>query len=235
MKVGIMQPYFFPYLGYFQLINSVDKFVFYDDVNFIKQGWINRNQIKVNNQKSMFTVPVKKASSFELINETELHPQLYAKWRRKFGKTLEQAYGKTPRFDKVYPLINDILERDFEKVSDLAAESVRSISAYLGMDKEFYISSRSFSTNQDLDRADRIIDITKRLGAEEYVNSPGGRSLYCKKYFQSNGITLHFIEPSLPEYTQTGKEFISGLSIIDILMNKSIPEINVMLKSSKLS
>lgn len=234
MKVAIMQPYFLPYLGYFQLINTADKFVFYDDVTFIKQGWINRNQIKVNNQQTMFTAPVKKASSFELIKDTELHPQLYMKWKKKFLKTLQQAYGKAPYFEQVFPLVRDLLEKDFKIISDLAVESVRMVYTYLELNTEMYISSRSFSDSHGLDRADRIIQITKSLKAQTYVNSPGGQELYSKEYFKNKGVTLYFIEPVLPQYNQLGKEFIPGLSILDILMNNSVKDIRDMLNMSKL-
>ena len=84
MKLAIMQPYIFPYLGYFQLLNSVDHFVFYDDVNFIKGGWVNRNQLLINNQNKFFTVPLKKIISFTPINEVEIHKKLYPNWRSKF-------------------------------------------------------------------------------------------------------------------------------------------------------
>lgn len=89
MKIAIMQPYIFPYIGYFQLINAVDKFIIYDDVNYIKQGWINRNKILLNNEDYLFTFPLKNASSYKKINEIELSENLYSKWKIKFFKTLE--------------------------------------------------------------------------------------------------------------------------------------------------
>ncbi|VXC55839.1 WbqC family protein [Chryseobacterium sp. 8AT] len=105
MKIAVMQPYIFPYIGYFQLIKAVDKFIFYDDVNYIKGGWINRNNILINKNKSLFTIPLDKASPFITINETNINLKIFREWRLKFLKTMEQSYKKAPYYSQTYSII----------------------------------------------------------------------------------------------------------------------------------
>lgn len=235
MKVAIMQPYIFPYIGYFQLLSAVDQFVFYDDVNFIKQGWINRNKILINGKESVFTIPIKKASSFELIIQTELHPQLYNKWLTKFFRTLNQSYGKSPYFDEVFPIIKRVFQQEFSNISELSAHSVIEVSKYLELEKKFHSSNIDFLETKGLDRADRLIAITKKLSGVEYINALGGRELYHKSYFRQNQISLKFLEPKLITYNQLNTEnFTPGLSIIDILFNNSKLEVLDLINNFKL-
>ncbi|MFW5701046.1 MAG: WbqC family protein, partial [Cyclobacteriaceae bacterium] len=124
MKLAIMQPYLFPYIGYFQLIHAVDKFVFYDDVDFIKQGWISRNNILLNNQFFTFTVPLVSISSNQKINRTEIHLHQYQNWRKKFFKTLNQAYKKAPFYKVVMPIIDEVFGAEHKYINDLARESI---------------------------------------------------------------------------------------------------------------
>src|SRR5690554_5438915 len=128
MRIAVMQPYLFPYIGYFQLIQAVDKFVFYDDVNFIKKGWINRNRILINNKDLSFSVPLNKVSQNKTINETFLNLDTFEEWKEKFIKTIGQNYKKAPYFDGVSEVINNILNTKCNTISDLAIESVNTIS-----------------------------------------------------------------------------------------------------------
>jgi hypothetical protein len=223
MSVAIMQPYIFPYLGYFQLVNAVDDFVFYDDVNFIKQGWINRNNILINNTKTLFTIPIKKASSFTEIKDTEIHPQLYNKWKIKFLKSISQAYAKAPYFNEVYALVESVLKIE-TNIGELAGNSVIIFAEYLELKQNFHWSSIDFSDSKKLDRADRLISICNQLNAHSYINVIGGKNLYDKGYFKKSGLELKFLSPKLVEYNQNIKEFVSGLSIIDILMFNSVSQ-----------
>lgn len=234
MSVAIMQPYIFPYLGYFQLVNAVDDFVFYDDVNFIKQGWINRNNILINNSKTLFTIPLKKASSFTEIKDTELHPQLFNKWKRKFLKSISQAYAKAPYFNEVYALVENVLKSD-GTIAELAGNSVIKTFEYLNIKKKFYWSSKHFDQSKSLNRADRLIEICKNLKTDSYVNVKAGIELYDKSYFLEKGINLNFIENKLNEYPQLGYDFIPGLSIIDVLMFNTLEEVKMMLHDFKLN
>lgn len=228
-----MQPYLFPYIGYFQMIKAVDKFVFYDDVNFIKQGWINRNRILLNAKDFMFTVPLQKANSFTLIKDSLINDKLYNGWKVKFQQTLNQNYKKAPFFDNVISLIHAILEKEHKSISDLAMDSVREISNYLHLKTEFIISSETYN-NQGLDRLERLISICKTEHATEYINAVGGQELYSKEDFKNHGIELHFIKSQPIEYTQFKNEFVPWLSIIDVLMFNSIEEINEMLNKYEL-
>lgn len=228
MKVAIMQPYIFPYIGYFQLIHSVDKFVLYDDVNFMKQGWVNRNNVLINKSKSLFTVPLDKSSSFNQINETLLHPVLYNKWRAKFLKSLKQAYARAPYRDETLELVENVLKIE-STISELAGHSVIEVLKYLNIDKEIYWSAESYSNTKDLEKADRIIEICKQLNSSTYINVKAGMELYDKNYFKSSGIELKFISPELNSYNQYCEPFIPGLSIIDVLMFNSPSEIKELL------
>lgn len=233
MKVAVMQPYLFPYIGYFQMIKAVDKFVFYDDVNFIKQGWINRNRILLNNKDFMFTVPLQKANSFSLIKDTLINDKLYDGWNIKFQQTLTQNYKKAPYFEEVINIIHSILEKEHKSISDLAIESVSAISNYLQLNTEFILSSETYD-NKELDRLERLISICKTEKATEYINAVGGQELYSKEDFKNHGIELHFIKSQPIEYTQFKNEFVPWLSIIDVLMFNSVEEINEMLDKFEL-
>lgn len=234
MKLAVMQPYIFPYIGYFQLIKAVDTFVFYDDVNFIKQGWINRNQTLVNNQPNLFTIPLKKVSSFKLIKETEINDKLYPKWKKKFLKKIQQNYSKAPFFQEVYSVIEKVFSTPVDTISDLAILSVKETSHYLDLDTIFKISSEEFSDFQDLERTKRLLEINKKLNTSTYINPIGGQELYCKEEFKSNNIDLLFLQPSLKPYSQFNQNFISGLSIIDVMMFNSKNEISELISNGHL-
>jgi len=229
MRIAVMQPYFFPYIGYFQLVNLVDKFVFYDDVNFIKNGWINRNRIIINQKASYFTIQLKNASSFKKINEIEFTDK-----RHKLLKTLEMAYKKAPYYNSVMPMVEDVLKYETNKISNLAIYSVIKTSNYLGFNTDFDISSKSYAETQGLNKAERLIEICNQNKINNYVNAIGGKELYAKDTFKKSNVNLLFIKSKINEYKQFNNEFIPGLSIIDILMFNSIEETNKMLNSYEL-
>lgn len=218
-SIAVMQPYIFPYLGYFQLINAVDEFVFYDDVNFIKQGWINRNQLLNNGKPLKFSIPLEKPSSFRPINETKINFNLFAKWKHKFLKTIEQTYTKAPHFEEVYPLVQEVLEvANGTDISELAIDSNERVCKFLDISTQFYRSSKDFRNTENYDREERLIGICKQLNASRYINALGGQDLYTKTDFKNAGIELSFIKPELKSYKQFENDFLPGLSIIDILM-----------------
>jgi hypothetical protein len=231
-SIAVMQPYIFPYVGYFQLIKAVDEFVFYDDVNFIKQGWINRNKILINGKASVFTIPLLKASSFKLIKDTEINAGLYPKWKKKFLKSIQQNYTKAEYFEPAYRIIENVLSKNsVTTISELAIHSVKSISDYLELDIKFYTSSEKFPQFFDLERTLRLKQICGALGADVYINSIGGQDLYNKEDFHKEGLNLNFINSALKPYQQFENEFVAGLSIIDVLMFNSKEEVNKMLKN----
>ena len=228
MKVAIMQPYFFPYIGYFQLINAVDEFVVYDDVNFIKQGWISKNRILVNKQAVDIILQLNGASSFKKINEINL-----GKNRLKLLKTIEQAYKKAPFFNSVFPIVSEILTFNENNLAFFLTNSLIKISEYLSINTKIIISS-DINKNNLLKGKDKVLEICKKTNALDYINAIGGIELYNKEEFIENNIKLCFLKTKKVEYNQFDDNFIPGLSIIDILMFNSPEEINIMLNKFEL-
>lgn len=233
MKIAVMQPYLFPYIGYFQMIKAVDKFVFYDDVNFIKKGWINRNRILNNGKDLVFTVPISSISQNVLINKSEIRLIEYHSWKEKFFKTITYNYKKAPFYSDVFPMIQKVLNSDFQIISQLAILSVTAVSDYLQLDTEFIIASESYN-NKELERQQRLIYICKQESAIQYINAIGGQSLYSKEAFANEGVSLNFIQ-SLPcEYKQFDDSFVPWLSIIDVLMFNSVDAVKQLLNQYEL-
>ena len=231
MKIAIMQPYFFPYIGYWQLINAVDRYVIYDDVNFIKKGWINRNNILINGQPKLINLQISKASQNKLINEIELLGN--EKYNVKLLKTIKASYKKAPYYEEVFPLIKNIIEQDEKNLAKFLAESIVEISKYLGIKTKFVMSS-DIEKNNSLRGQDKIIEICKILGADEYINAIGGQKLYSYSDFVTKGIGLKFLQTGDIEYKQFKSEFVPNLSIIDVMMFNSVEEINNMLNDYEL-
>lgn len=210
-----MQPYLFPYIGYFQLLAAVDKFVFYDDVNFIKNGWINRNRLILAGATRYITLPLSGASPFLKINQIDV--QGGDGWRRKLVESLRHSYAKAPYFAEVNALFQEVVCSDEQKIGEIAKASVTAVARYLGLDQHFVASSAIYG-NESLSGQARVLDICAREGASHYYNPPGGRALYAEQAFEERGIGLHFIAPRLDPYAQFADTFEPGLSIIDILM-----------------
>lgn len=217
MKIAIMQPYLFPYLGYFQLISAVDKFVIFDDVNYIKQGWINRNRLLNGCADQMFTVPIAKASSFTLIRDTQIDWSRYDAWRIKFLKTLEYQYSRAPFFADTFTLVSGILQSPGATIGDLARDSIDRCCEHLAIDSDIVPTSSVYG-NSSLKSAVRIRDICGRSGADIYVNLPGGRGLYEREDFARDGLELRFLRTRIRDYVQFECDFVPGLSIIDVMM-----------------
>ena len=228
MKIGIMQPYIFPYIGYFQLINAVDKFIIYDDVQFIKGGWINRNYILLQHEKHLFNLLLNGASANKLINEIAVNSN-----QLKLLKTIENCYRKAPYFDTVYPVINRILNYNDNNLAKYVGSSILEIAIYLNINTEIVYSS-DLKKDNTLKAQEKVIDICKLLNADTYINSIGGLELYNKFDFEENNISLLFISSKNINYKQFNDDFISSLSIIDVLMFNSIEEIREMLNQYSL-
>jgi hypothetical protein len=228
MIVGIMQPYLFPYIGYWQLIKVVDAFVIYDDVNFIKQSYINRNNILVNGQKQLFTLELIGASSFKLINEVKV-----GRNTSKLLKTIQQNYIKAPYYGIVCPVIEDVLTQKEENLAKFIGYSLQKISEYLGINTKFIYSS-DIEKDNSLKAQDKVIEICKILKATKYINAIGGQELYSKDIFRQSEIELNFLKTEFKEYKQMKNEFIPYLSIIDVMMYNNKNEIKGMLKRYEL-
>lgn len=228
MIVGIMQPYLFPYIGYFQLMKAVDTFVIYDDVNFIKQGWINRNRILINGSDFMFNIMLKGSSSFKKINEIDVGGN-----NQKLITTIEQSYRKAPCFSEAYPVISNIFLNKETNLAKYLSNSISAITEYLGIQVSILISSE-IKKDASLKGDDKVINICKQLKATNYINAIGGQELYSKEKFSENGLILNFIKTKPIVYKQFKDPFIPWLSIIDVMMFNSPEAINKMLNEYEL-
>ena len=207
-----MQPYFFPYLGYFQLIDSVDVFVIFDDVNYINRGWINRNCILANGQPQRINLALRNSSQNLLINQIEVLDS-----GEKLLKTLAQNYRRAPHFNTVFPLIEASIEYKEKNLGSYLAHSLQSVCVAMGVKAQFVMSSRLQKDNT-LKAQEKVLAICQELQATHYFNSIGGRSLYDPKAFLDRGVQLSFLNSRNTFYPQFGKAFCPNLSIIDVLM-----------------
>lgn len=226
MKLAIMQPYFFPYLGYYQLVNLVDKFMFLDDVNYKKGGWINRNRFLTPGGAKYFTIPINSPSLTTKINEITIADQL--PWKSKILNQISTAYKNAPYFDEIFDLVGRVVNSDSDRLSPIAMNSISMVFDYLDMDRKFAISSGR-GNPLGLKGVDRVIDICKDESADVYINAPGGSGLYHPLIFVDNNIELRFLNVDLSEYPQFSGDFCPGLSMVDVMMFNSPNAIRQML------
>lgn len=227
MILSIMQPYLFPYIGYFQLIASSDIFVIYDNIKYTKKGWINRNRILVNGQDATFSLPIKKDSDYLDISEREIAKSFNP---QKLLNQFEGAYRSAPYFKAVYPILRKIIENKEENLFFYLHTSIKEICEYLKINTKILISSE-IDIDHSLKKEDRIIAICNKLEAKTYINPIGGVDLYSKEYFKSEGIDLQFIKSKYFEYDQFNENFVPFLSIVDVLMFNSVESIGEMIKT----
>lgn len=214
-RLAIMQPYFFPYIGYWQLMHAVDRFMIYDDVSYIRHGWINRNRILINACPAYIIVPLHRASSNKRICDIDVHPA--SGWRDRLIKKLEITYRRAPGYPEVFPVIERLIRHEAEKLSDYLAHQLRTLAAFMGIATEFVTSSRRHD-DEHLSGQDRVLEICKREGADTYINLQGGQVLYDPRFFRSAGVDLRFLVMRPLPYKQRAGPFIPYLSIIDALM-----------------
>lgn len=228
-SLAIMQPYIFPYIGYFQLINSVDEFVIYDNIQYTKKGWINRNRILMNGKDSLITVTLKKDSDFLNIVDREISKD-WVKERVKILNQIKSSYKKSPYFDEVFFLIERCLMNSNSNLFEFIYDSICDINEYFGI-KTKMIKSSELQINHDLKSKDKVIEICKNQNADIYINAIGGMELYDKEDFKNNGIQLNFIKSNPIKYKQFENEFVPWLSIIDVMMFNSKEEISNYIKN----
>ena len=226
MKIAIMQPYLFPYLGYFQLIASSDIFISYNSVNYIQRGWINRNKILISHSAEYFTVPVKKSSLGTPINEIEISN--YAVFKDKFLKKIELSYKKAPYFNDIYGMLEELLNREkYSLISNLAFESIKDICKILDL-KTTFVESSEIEFGIDLDKYQKLEYLIDYFNASEIILPTGSKKLY--EEWQPENCLKKTINHLNISYDQNQREFINNLSIIDVLMFNSLDEIKVLLK-----
>lgn len=224
MKLGIMQPYFMPYLGYWQLMAAVDTYVVYDDVNYIKGGWVARNNILLNGQKHMFTITLNGASPNKLFNEITIKDDF-----KKFSRLIESAYRKAPYYNDVVALLEKIYNYEDKSLGAFMLNSFQVILDYLGLKTKLILSS-SLNKDNNLRGKDKVKSICRLLDADTYYNTIGGQELYEKEDFKNSGIELFFLKSELSKYNQFNNKFVEGLSIIDVLMFNSKKDIIELLE-----
>jgi len=212
---AVMQPYLFPYLGYWQMAGAVDVFVLLDDVNFIKKGWINRNNILLDGQAHLFTLPLAGVSQNRLICETRVSDDF--RERRKLLKTIDQCYAKAPYFKDFYPVVEEVVNCPESGLSDFLHRHFVRMFEYLGLSAKLLRSSE-MAKDSELKAQERIVDICRRVGAKVYINAVGGQQLYDRERFQAENMDLKFIKMRPAAYPQFKADFVPGLSIIDVLM-----------------
>lgn len=215
MRLAIMQPYFFPYIGYWQLLNAADRFVIYDDVNFIKKGWINRNRIMISGEPRYITVPLDGASQNKRI--CDITVQAAPHWRRKMLASIEQGYRKSPYFAEIYPEVDTMIRLETGCLADYLAQQLLNMARLLRIDTEIVATSREYQ-NGDMSGQERVLDICAREGATAYLNLPGGQKLYDPDIFKAANIDLNFLSAHASPYQQRISGFVPDLSVIDALM-----------------
>lgn len=221
-----MQPYFFPYIGYFHLIKSVDRFIIYDDVNYINRGWINRNRIPINGKATFFTIPLNGASQNININLINIIEDDF--WKKKMLKTFKTVYAKSPFKLQGMEILEKVITIESKKLVNYCIKSITEVLSYLDLRTEI-ISTSMIYNNSNLKADERIIDICLKEQARSYFNLAGGRGLYHPDKFNKIGCELNFIESRLSTYMSSAKPFIPGLSILDIIMNCGKDQIQEMM------
>lgn len=222
-KLAIMQPYFMPYIGYFQLINSVDKFVIYDNIQYTKKGWINRNRILTNSKEQLITLSIKKDSDYLNVVDRELS-ESWERDKNKMLNVIKSSYSKAPYYLEAYTLISECLNNPQVNLFEFIYDSIILINNYLEVKTPIIISS-TIDIDHTLKSQEKVLSLCKAQNADVYINSIGGVELYDKKTFKEHNIELNFIKSNPINYKQFNNEFIPWLSIIDVLMFNSKEEI----------
>jgi len=218
MKCAILQPSYLPWRGYFDLIQRVDTFVFYDSVQYDKHGWRNRNRIKTANGPVWLTVPVvSKGNVAEGLLIKDVPIQNEKPWARKQLGTIRQAYGRAPFFDRYMPLVEEFLAEPPDLLAELTIPTTVALAKELGIERTFL---RSSEIGIDGERTDRLIAILQKLGATRYISGPSARSYLEEDRLTEVGISIEWMEYDYPEYEQLHPPYEQSVSILDPLFMK---------------
>lgn len=225
MKVAIMQPYFLPYIGYFQLIKSAEIFVVYDNIKFTKKGWFNRNRFLQNGSDAFFTLPLQNDSDSLNVVDRRLSPTFD---KRKLLNQLKAAYQKAPHFPSGFEWLRSCVEHDESNLFRFIHHSIETTVARLGIGTRI-VASSAIPIDHSLRAQDKVIAICEALDASTYINPIGGTDLYSAQAFRERDIELRFIKPRPLAYPQFGAEFVPWLSILDLFMFNDEGKIKRML------
>lgn len=227
MKLAIMQPYFFPYIGYFQLMASVDAFVIYDNIKYTKKGWINRNRIQNRGVEMLISLPLQKGSDHLNICERIISTIFD---RQKLCNQIIGSYRHAPYFNDVMPVLEKIIKNESGNLFAYLYQSIVTLRDYFGLTCELLVSS-TLAVDHNLKAQARVLDICHVMEADEYINPPGGVELYSPQDFADHDISLKFIQPQQWHYPHSHADFIPCLSIIDVMMFNDRDEIVRRLKN----
>lgn len=219
-NVAIMQPYFFPYIGYWQLLCSVDKFVVYDNIQFTKKGWMNRNRYLLNDSAEVFTITLKKDSDYLNVNERVISER-FENDKMKLLRRLESAYIQAPFYEESISIFKESIDYPNRNLFQFIFNSIQLVVKKLSIKTEIIVSS-SLPIDHLLKGQDKVIAICKELNAKGYLNPIGGKELYQQESFRVNNIELSFQKIKDIQYHQYGKPFVHSLSILDVLMFNGI-------------
>ncbi|MGV3526283.1 MAG: WbqC family protein [Candidatus Sericytochromatia bacterium] len=215
-QIVIMQPYLWPYLGYFQLIHACEDFVFLDDATYRPRGWIHRNVILHKGQALRFTLPASKASQNKRI--CDIPALVTPHWRRQFYRMLKHTYARAPFYPQTIELLMSVLAVEGLSLADIACASVETVAAQLGLKRHFARSSQALPNYLHLKSPERLFALCRHWGAGRYVNAAGGRALYAAEDFAAQSLDLLFLESEKRAYPQLQSPFVPNLSVIDFLM-----------------
>ncbi len=226
--VAIMQPYFLPYIGYFQLIAAVDLFIVYDNIKYTKKGWINRNRLLQNDKDVMFSLPLKKDSDSLNVCERELAADFN---RHKLLHQFKNAYRHAPYFAQTFPLIEQVVAYDQSNLFDFLHHSIVKVCEHLGITTKIEISS-SINIDHALKNQDKVVALCEAVSASVYVNTIGGIDLYSKETFHDKGFALKFIQSKPFDYRQFDSVFVPWLSIIDVMMFNTLETVQICISTN---
>lgn len=229
-KLALMQPYFFPYIGYYQLIHCVDEFILYDDVQYMKGGWINRNRILQDGKSVFITIPVEKGNLQNSISEKRISIISRDRTVRKMLAHIESCYRAAPYFDTVFPIVKGALQNESSSLITFLENAIKVTVLYLGISTPIILSSSLVKNDEGLSGQARVLQICATQNATSYINTIGGMEIYVGSIFSEKGIQLRFLKPNLEKYKQYSSEFIPNLSIIDVMMFNSVNRITEMLE-----
>lgn len=229
MIAAIHQPYFVPYIGYWQLIKSADVFAIADNYNYMKKSWINRNRVLDGNDVRYFNIPVDHVSQNRYICDHLIKPID----KDLKIKQLSSFYRHAPHRDEGLALMDEMLSFEGENLADFLFESIRMVCEYLQIDTRI-IRTTDFDQDPSLRFADRVYDYCHQMGADTYHNAIGGMELYSFEEFAAHGLKLAFVESIPMAYPQSSESFEFGLSIIDVIMQNSVEDIQPLLQSYRL-
>jgi WbqC-like protein len=227
-SVAIMQPYFLPYVGYFQLINAADLFIVYDNIKYTKKGWINRNRFLLDGKDVVFSIPLRKDSDSLDIRDREISADFK---KSKLLNQIREAYRRSPYFERTFPLFERIVLGKETNLFKFILNSIRQTCESLAIGTEIVVSS-SLQIDHSLPGKTKVVALCKHVGADVYINAIGGRDLYSKEDFSAHGIDLKFLKTKPFEYQQLGDRFVPWLSIIDVMMFNSPDAIRECLASN---